>query len=87
MGNRFAGVLGVTGEAEGLGAMEGDGVARLARAVRIGANEGGLFGGLSLRVLGCGCDGRVRDCTSSITDRILFEAAALPLAVFVEAIS
>lgn len=87
MRDRLAGVLGVAGKAEGLGAVEGDRVACLAGAGRIGANEGGLFSGLSLGILGCGCDGRVRACTSSIRECALFEAAALPLAVFVEAIS
>ena len=51
MGNGFAGVLGVAGEAEGLGAVEGDGVANFARSVCVRAVERGLFRGLGLRVL------------------------------------
>ena len=52
MGNGFAGVLGVAGEAEGLGAVEGDGGAHFARGVCVRAVERGLFGGLGLRILG-----------------------------------
>lgn len=51
MGDRFTGVLRVTREAESLGAVEGDRVACFARRMSISAREGGLFGGLGLRVL------------------------------------
>ena len=51
MVDRLAGVLGGTGKAEGLGAVEGDGVPRLARRVCVCACERSLFRGLRLRVL------------------------------------
>ena len=52
MRDRLAGVLGVTGKAEGLGAVEGDRVADFARLVAVRTDERSLFGGLSLCVLG-----------------------------------
>ena len=51
MGDGLAGVLGVAGEAEGLGAVEGDGVANFASSVCVRAVERSLFRGLGLRVL------------------------------------
>ena len=50
MGDGFAGVLGVAGEAEGLGAVERDGSAHFARGVCVRAVERSLFRGLSLSV-------------------------------------
>ena len=53
MGDGFAGVLGVAGEAEGLGAVEGNSVASLALRGGVGARKCGLFGSLSLSIGFC----------------------------------
>ena len=53
MGDGLAGVLGVTGEAEGLGAVEGNSVASLALRSGVGARKSGLFGSLSLSIGFC----------------------------------
>lgn len=55
VGDGFAGVLGVTGKAEGLGAVERDREARLAGRMCVGARESSLFRRLGLGVLWCGC--------------------------------
>ena len=52
MRDRLARVLGVTLELQGLGAVEGDRVACLARTVRVCTLERGFFGGLGLGVFG-----------------------------------
>lgn len=56
MGNRLARVLGVTGEAEGLGAAERDGVAHFARDVRVRAGKCGLPRSLGLGLLRRCCE-------------------------------
>ena len=52
MGNRLARVLGVAGQAEGLGAVEGDRSALLAVRLRVGASKGSLLRCLGLGILG-----------------------------------
>ena len=86
MGDGLAGVLGVTGQAEGLWAVEGDGVAHFARSVCVRAVERSLFRGLGLRVL-------IRRYAVHISLNMEVEEkwhnarlVALPLGVFVEAI-
>ena len=51
MGDRLPGVLRFTGEAEGLGAVEGNSVASLALRGGVGARKSSLFGGLGLGIL------------------------------------
>lgn len=51
MRNGFAGVLGFTSEAEGLGAVEGDRGACLTLGGGVGARKSSLFRGLSLGIL------------------------------------
>ena len=52
MGHRGTGVFGVTGKAEGLGAVEGDRSALLAVRLRVGASKGSLLRCLGLGILG-----------------------------------
>lgn len=54
MGDRFPGVLGVTGEAEGLGTVEGNRVPHFARLVLVGTPERRLLCGLGLGLLSRG---------------------------------
>lgn len=86
MRNRLARVLGVAGEAEGLRAVERDGVAHFARGVRVGAVQRCLLRCLRLGILrGCyKCVlGQSRKRQMMYTPFV----ACLPLVLFVGAIA